>query len=123
MPPVDHKPTQHYVEYVSRKTGVLPITKLSSLSDERLLDVVNAMVEFEKSIEGTIDVISFGKTGKYIWRTSHDEKVRTDHAARDGKVFDFANPPQGGNPREDYNCRCKAEPLPKGSLKEIFPTT
>jgi len=60
------------------------------------------------------------KIGQYIWHTAHDEKVRPEHAARDGKVFDFAKPPPGGNPGADYNCRCWAEPIPETSLKGIF---
>lgn len=61
-----------------------------------------------------------GKTGQYIWHTAQDEKVRKDHAERDGKSFDYANPPKGGNPGEDFNCRCWAEPLPENTLKEVF---
>ena len=43
----------------------------------------------------------------YIWITQGDERVRTSHAERDGGIFDAANPPEGGNPGDDYNCRCK----------------
>jgi SPP1 gp7 family putative phage head morphogenesis protein len=49
------------------------------------------------------------KTGKYIWHTIGDSKVRSKHAERNGKVFDWAHPPEGGHPGEDYNCRCRAE--------------
>lgn len=43
---------------------------------------------------------------KYEWSTSNDERVRPEHAARDGKVYEWSSPPEGGNPGEDYNCRC-----------------
>ena len=46
----------------------------------------------------------------YIWRTCKDDKVRGKHAEREGKVFNKHIPPEGGNPGEDYNCRCRAEP-------------
>ena len=46
----------------------------------------------------------------YIWRTKKDEKVRGKHAEREGKIFNKHIPPEGGNPGEDYNCRCWAEP-------------
>ena len=46
----------------------------------------------------------------YIWRTSGDEKVRSSHAANNGKIFAWDNPPETGHPGEDYNCRCWAEP-------------
>ncbi len=49
-------------------------------------------------------------TTHYIWRTSGDSKVRASHAANNGKVFVWGNPPETGHPGEDYNCRCTAEP-------------
>lgn len=49
-------------------------------------------------------------TTRYIWRTRNDGKVRSSHAAREGEVFSWDDPPVGGHPGEDYNCRCTAEP-------------
>lgn len=46
------------------------------------------------------------KSGQYIWRTKGDDKVRSSHAARDGKVFSWGNPPEGGHPGKDFGCRC-----------------
>lgn len=48
-------------------------------------------------------------TPYYIWRTRGDDKVRTAHAENNGRIFAWDNPPTG-NPGEDYNCRCLAEP-------------
>ena len=45
----------------------------------------------------------------YVWRCVGDDKTRTTHAERDGQVFAWDNPPEGGHPGEDYNCRCWAE--------------
>ncbi len=45
----------------------------------------------------------------YIWRTVGDNKTRAAHALRDGKVFCWKNPPTGGHPGQDYNCRCRAD--------------
>ncbi len=45
----------------------------------------------------------------YIWHTQGDDKVRSSHAERDGEIFNYNVPPEGGNPGEDYNCRCWAE--------------
>jgi len=48
---------------------------------------------------------------QYIWRTSHDERVRPSHEAHDGHTFSWgAPPPDTGHPGEDINCRCIAEP-------------
>lgn len=49
-------------------------------------------------------------TTHYIWRTRNDGKVRSSHADREGQVFSWDDPPVGGHPGEDYNCRCTAEP-------------
>ena len=47
----------------------------------------------------------------YIWQTMRDEKVRSNHRTKDGKVFLWSEPPADtGHPTEDYNCRCRAIP-------------
>lgn len=55
---------------------------------------------------------------KYRWSTSHDERVRPDHARLNGQVFTFDQPPvtdrktgARNNPGEDFNCRCIAVPV------------
>ncbi|MFP4097878.1 MAG: phage minor head protein [Alphaproteobacteria bacterium] len=54
----------------------------------------------------------------YIWRTVKDSDVRPAHAAREGKIFSWTNPPEGGHPGEDYNCRCWAETVKRNCDKE-----
>lgn len=49
-------------------------------------------------------------TTHYVWRTRNDGKVRSSHADREGQVFSWDDPPTGGHPGKDYNCRCTAEP-------------
>jgi len=49
------------------------------------------------------------KKGTYTWRTQGDGKVRGAHAERNGKVFSWDDPPEGGHPGEASNCRCRAE--------------
>ena len=55
---------------------------------------------------------------EYVWDTSHDEKVRADHRALDGRVFSWSNPPIAdratgfrGHPGHAANCRCSARPI------------
>ncbi len=50
-------------------------------------------------------------TTHYIWRTRGDDKVRPSHAANNGRVFAWNDPPETGHPGEDYGCRCTAEPF------------
>jgi len=59
-------------------------------------------------------------SGEYIWRTVRDSKVRSAHADRDGKLFSWTNPPPGGHPAEDYNCRCWAETEVKAPSAECI---
>ena len=47
----------------------------------------------------------------YIWRTSKDDKVRDEHADREGDMFAWNNPPHDGHPGEPIQCRCTAEPV------------
>lgn len=55
---------------------------------------------------------------RYQWSTSHDQRVRPDHAHLQGKIFRFDQPPvtdlhtmARNNPGEDFNCRCIAIPV------------
>ena len=47
----------------------------------------------------------------YVWQTAGDQKVRPSHAANDGRIFSWDNPPPTGNPGEDFGCRCTAAPF------------
>lgn len=49
-----------------------------------------------------------------------DSKVRSEHAARNGQIFDFDNPPEGGNPGEAPNCRCWAEAIEEDSTDSLY---
>jgi len=51
-----------------------------------------------------------GITG-YIWSTSQDERVREEHADREGVEFSWDDPPEDGHPGEPILCRCVAIPL------------
>jgi hypothetical protein len=45
-------------------------------------------------------------TRHYVWHTIGDERVRSAHALNNGRIFAWANPPQGGHPGTEPNCRC-----------------
>lgn len=66
------------------------------------------------------------KGEQYIWRTVKDSDVRPAHAVREGQTFSWANPPEGGHPGEDYNCRCWAEAVKgqaSGLQQELISST
>ena len=46
----------------------------------------------------------------YIWMATHDERVRPDHLALDGRRFLWSRPPSIGHPGQPINCRCVARP-------------
>lgn len=54
-------------------------------------------------------------TTHYIWRTRGDGRVRTSHAANNGRIFSWDNVPPTGHPGEDFGCRCIAEPYVRGA--------
>jgi SPP1 gp7 family putative phage head morphogenesis protein len=52
---------------------------------------------------------AMGVTG-YTWRTANDDRVRDEHAEREGQHFDWNDAPEDGHPGEAIQCRCYAEP-------------
>lgn len=55
----------------------------------------------------------------YTWRTMRDERVRDEHAEREGEQFDWKSPPEDGHPGEPVNCRCYAEPDLEALLEDL----
>lgn len=49
-------------------------------------------------------------TTHYVWCTAGDNRVRGEHAARNGQVFAWNDPPEHGHPGREPNCRCWPEP-------------
>lgn len=121
--PPNENNTDQYIRNVESWTGISRNTLLSSLSEDQLEAASQAIFRMEGWEVGKVTILkppASPQAGKYIWRTAQDEKVRTEHAEREGKTFDFAKPPKGGNPGEDYNCRCSAEIIPQDSLGDII---
>lgn len=46
---------------------------------------------------------------RYIWRTALDIRVRDEHRAREGQLFEWSKPPSDGHPGQPIQCRCYAE--------------
>lgn len=109
--------------YIDQVRGVLedpdnfnlPVKALTSLLLERA-DVSQSRAELiardqTLKLNANITKIRAGNAGitSYVWTTSHDERVRPEHAELDGKTFDFATGApslDGLNPGEDFQCRC-----------------
>lgn len=56
---------------------------------------------------------------KYDWQTSGDERVREEHAQRNGRRFRWDDPPEDGHPGEAINCRCSALPVFDEILEDL----
>lgn len=107
----------------SSRQGI-PLSDLSSQIQvelgvtERGADVIAREQTFR--INADLNELRIREAGleKYEWSTSLDERVRPDHAALEGKIFSFDDPPiidqktgKRGNPGTDsYGCRCNAIP-------------
>lgn len=81
-----------------------------SVEDMKEIDVPSENAPNPKLNDILADDMQKNPQDYYIWRTVGDDKVRGKHAEREGKIFNKNVPPEGGNPGEDYNCRCWAEP-------------
>ena len=122
-----------------RKEINTTIDKLTneSKTEAEILDSISKTIDHyqEVTIPHKVDMLANHFHGKlteveqrkegythYIWRSLDDEKVRPDHAANDGKIFSWNNPPPTGHPGEDYNCRCYAEPAFKDPpIEPVYP--
>ena len=69
------------------------------------------VAEYLDYIEQQINLHNQRTGTHYIWRSTPDSKTRSHHASRDGQIYSWDNPPSGGHPQEDYNCRCRAIPI------------
>jgi hypothetical protein len=90
---------------------------ISALQAALGLEVTGRIKPGDETDEQIRQLVANQMRERYIWRTVRDAHVRPAHAAREGKVFRWSNPPQGGNPGEAPNCRCWAEPLPVVAAK------
>jgi predicted chitinase len=63
---------------------------------------------------------------RYTWRSSDDSRVRASHSEYDDRIFSWSDPPEGGHPGQERNCRCTAEPIidpasiPEGAVCDIL---
>jgi len=52
---------------------------------------------------------------RYYWISAGDHRVRPEHAANDGQIFEWANPPPTGAPGDAVMCRCQASAVVEDS--------
>lgn len=59
-------------------------------------------------------------TSMYIWRTEGDNRVRPNHAAKNGRIFSWNEPAGFKHPGDEFNCRCTAEPYYQGKSEYAY---
>jgi SPP1 gp7 family putative phage head morphogenesis protein len=96
------------------KTGITDIpdagvfSALKSFQKDQGLQATGTARPGDETVSKLSSEAGKKKSGKYIWRTVGDSKVRDSHAELDGTVRDLADSP---DPGEEFNCRCWAEPV------------
>lgn len=74
---------------------------------------------------GTLNgqLTKFRQTGlgikQFRWLTMGDDRVRDEHSALNGKIFDWDDPPSIGIPKQPIRCRCIAEPIFPEELENL----
>lgn len=109
--------------YIDQVRGVLedpdnfnlPVKALTSLLLERA-DVSQSRAELiarDQTLRLNSEISKIRATNagikSFIWTTSHDERVRPEHAELDGQTFDYATGApslDGALPGQDFQCRC-----------------
>lgn len=92
---------------------------------KRLVDELAAMTEstkkrarlrardFASTIQSVLDEYRYTQFGldSYVWRTMGDERVRSLHEVREGRVYAWSTPPHDGHAGRPPGCRCRPEAL------------
>lgn len=96
-------------------SGMRPETlasRIAELEDISESDAMRIARDQVGKLNGEFNMLRQTDMGveRYIWRTMNDDRVRDEHSDREGESFAWDDPPDGGHPGEDIQCRCYAEP-------------
>jgi SPP1 gp7 family putative phage head morphogenesis protein len=118
---VEQVVTQAVVSGERAETLEKKIRERGKVSDKRAKLIARDQVG---KLTGQLDKVrqqGLGLTG-YIWQTVNDNRVRELHEDRQGKHFNWDDPPSktpdDGPPGEPINCRCYAEPDVESLLQQ-----
>jgi len=106
---------------ILERTQGLRVEQIRSLIQERFsvsesrADLIARDQTLKLNAQMTRENYKRANVDRYVWTTTRDERVRDEHAELDGKVFSFDDPPEPGNPGEDFQCRCVAFPVFDGA--------
>lgn len=101
--------TDNFVEGVRWEDLAKDIERVGDVTESRAKLIARDQTSKMNGAFNEVRQTSLG-IDQYIWQTSGDERVREEHAANDGQVFAWNDPPATGHPGEDIQCRCVAIP-------------
>jgi len=86
---------------------------LKSVGGKTRRSIVNMAADETQTLNSDLSKTRWEDAGvsRYKWVTVGDDRVREEHAARNGKIFRWDTPPSDGHPGQPYNCRCEAQPM------------
>ncbi|GJL85583.1 MAG: hypothetical protein DHS20C02_13580 [Micavibrio sp.] len=90
-------------------------TALKTFQSDQGLEPTGTAKPDDETVKSLSSIAAKKKSGKYIWRTAGDDRVRGSHAALDKTVRDLSDSP---DPGEEFNCRCWAEFVTEEGLKQ-----
>ena len=94
------------------------IAELEDISDSDAMRIARDQIG---KLNGEFNMLRQTDLGveRYVWRTMNDNRVRDEHQDREGETFAWDDPPEGGHPGEDIQCRCYAEPDFSGIVADL----
>lgn len=97
---------------VIRNLGLMNQYLIWRSLDFGFVQEIKALQQIDQQLAGLLlHYKMLGNSRRYIWHTQEDDKVRSSHAANNGRIFSWDEPPATGHPGEDFNCRCWAQPV------------
>lgn len=101
--------TDNFVEGIRWEDLAKDIERVGDVTESRAKLIARDQTSKMNGAFNEVRQTSLG-IDQYIWQTSGDERVREEHAANDGQMFAWNDPPATGHPGEDIQCRCVAIP-------------
>lgn len=112
-------PQQHF----DRVQQIISTAAVSGLPESQIISKIRAVKRLPHNRAELIAQDQIGKLNgqltrqrqqsigvkQYRWRGVLDDRERDHHVKREGKIFDWDNPPTGGHPSSEIRCRCYAQ--------------
>lgn len=91
--------------------------RVDKIGRTRSLLVASTMTPYSSNVAEVNAAVITGEDVKMRWITQGDERVRTTHALRNGKLY---SPKAALNLLGEPNCRCRVEPMVKGEDEKQY---